>query len=159
MRQDRFLLIVILAITGLVMLSLVIFFIRGGSQEYSLESGPSGVVRNYLLALQKGDYPRAYAYLAEQQGKPDFERFQSDFLTLKREISNVSLQLGSVEQTGEQALVFLTIIHSGNGPFGDVWREDTNALLTSDGTGSWKITRMPYPFWGTSWYPIKMPTP
>ena len=159
MKQDKFLLVVLLAITGLVLLSLVIFFIRRGSQEYSPESSPLGVVRNYVLALQKGDYPRAYAYLAEQQGKPDFEHFQSDFLTLKREILNVSVQLGSMEQTGEQALVFLSIIHPGNGPFGDVWREDTNALLSRDGTGSWTITRMPYPFWGVTWYPIKPPNP
>jgi hypothetical protein len=158
-KQDRFLLVVLLAIAGLVLLSLVLFFMRRGGQEYGLEDTPTGVIRNYVLALQKGDYQRAYAYLAEQQGKPDFERFQSDFLTLKRELSNVSVQLGSEEQTGEQALVLLTIIHPGNGPFGDVWREDASTLLARDGTGSWKITRMPFPFWGSSWYPIKTPIP
>jgi hypothetical protein len=159
MKQDRVLLVVLLGITGLVILSLVLFFARRGGQEYGLEDNPSGVIRNYVLALQKGDYQRAYAYLAEQNGKPDFERFQGDFLTQKRELSNVSVQLGSTEQTGEQAVVLLTIIHPGNWLFGDVWREDTSTLLVRDGTGPWEIARMPYPFWGPSWYPIKTPIP
>ena len=33
---------------------------------YLSEATPEGVAHNYLLALQRGDYPRAYAYLSPQ---------------------------------------------------------------------------------------------
>jgi hypothetical protein len=157
MKQDRFLLAVLLAIVALVILALALFFVRRGDQQYSPGDTPEGVIRNYVLALQNGDYERSYAYLAEDQNKPGFDDYQNDLLSLHRELSNITIQLGETDQTGEKALVGLTLIHSGGGPFADVWREANNALLIRDQNGAWKIARMPYPYWGPAWYPAKPP--
>ncbi len=159
MKQDRFLLAVLLVIIGLAVLALVLFFVRGDQQAYGPEDTPQGVVRNYILAIQKGDLVRAYTYLASENNTPDSDHFQSDLLTQTRDGSRLSVQLGAVEQIGEKAVVFLTVLHPGNGPFSDVWREETNALLVRDISGAWKIVRMPYPYWGPSWYPDKTPSP
>jgi hypothetical protein len=159
MKQDRFLLAVLIVIVALVIIALALFFIRRDDQEYGAEDSPEGVVRNYVLALQKGDYDRAYAYLAEDQNKPSFDSYQNDLLMSRRELANVSVQLGETGQTGEKALVALTVIHAAGGPFADAWREENSALLARDQIGSWKISRMPYPMWGPAWYPVKTLSP
>jgi hypothetical protein len=156
MKHDRFLLVIVLAIAGLVVLALALFFLRRNPQEYILEDTPQGVVHNYVLALQKGEYSRAYDYLAQKTDKPDFERYQTDLLMSKRELDRLSVQLGSVEETGNNAFVRLTIIHPGGGPLADVWREDASALLVRM-DGAWKIIGLPYPFYQPVVYPSKSP--
>ena len=71
MRGDRFLLAILIAIGVLVVLAVVLFYTQGGINDYGLEDTPQGVLRNYILALEKGDYQRAYSYLHDAQGKPD----------------------------------------------------------------------------------------
>ena len=159
MKQDRFLLILLAAVVVLVGVAMILFFARRGGQNYGAEDSPADVLRNYVLAIQKGDYERAYAYLAEDQNKPNFENFQNDLLSMRQELGNVSVQLGETEQTGQKALVALTIIRSASSPFADVWRDNTSAILTQDAQGAWKIARMPYPIWGPGWYPVKAPSP
>lgn len=158
-KHDRFLLVVVLVIAALVIAALTLFFIRRGDQQYGPEDTPEGVVRNYVLALQKGDYERSYAYLSDDDTRPGFEEYQNDLLVLNRELAAISIQLGETNQTGEKALVSMTLLHSAGGPFADIWREANNALLIKDATGAWKIARMPYPFWGAAWYPVKSPNP
>lgn len=157
MKNDRFLMMIILSVAALVIAALALFFIRRDDQQYGPEDSPEGVVRNYLLALQKGDYERSYAYLADDDNKPGFDDYQNDLLVLSRELANISVQLGETNQTGEKALVNLTLIHAAGGPFADSWRETNTALMVKDSTGTWKIARMPYPLWGPAWYPVKSP--
>lgn len=159
MKGDRFLLAILVGIIALVILALALFYSRQGDQEYAAEDVPQGVIRNYALALQSGDYERAYAYLAEGEDKPSYDRFQNDQLLRKQESEQLSLQLGEVEQTGEKAVVSLVIIHPSGGPFADVWRESTSAVLTRDSSGAWKIVSMPYPYWEPAWYLSKIPRP
>ncbi|MBP1693495.1 MAG: hypothetical protein H6Q37_1378 [Chloroflexi bacterium] len=159
MKQDRFLLILLAAVTVLVGVAIILFFLRRGGQNYGAEDSPAGIVRNYVLAIQKGDYERAYAYLADDQNRLNYESFQNDLLGLRQELGNISVQIGETEQTGQKALVALTVIHSASSPFADVWRDNTSAILTQDAQGVWKIARMPYPIWGPGWYPVKAPNP
>ena len=159
MKQDRFLLILMAAVTVLVGVAIILFFLRRGGQNYGAEDSPAGIVRNYVLAIQKGDYERAYAYLADDQNRLNYESFQNDLLGLRQELGNISVQIGKTEQTGQKALVALTVIHSASSPFADVWRDNTSAILTQDAQGVWKIARMPYPIWGPGWYPVKAPNP
>jgi len=159
MKQDRFLLILLAAVTVLVGVAIILFFLRRGGQNYGAEDSPAGIVRNYVLAIQKGDYERAYAYLADDQNRLNYESFQNDLLGLRQELGNISVQIGKTEQTGQKALVALTVIHSASSPFADVWRDNTSAILTQDAQGVWKIARMPYPIWGPGWYPVKAPNP
>lgn len=163
LKQDRFLLAILGAIGLLVVLAVGLFFTRRVPQEYVPDDTPQGVVRNYVLALEQGDYQRAYGYLQDSDNKPDFERFRTDFLTRQLDPKNTALQIGESQQTGEVAVVELVVIRGGGRrPFGgNVYRESTNALLVQDTAGKWVITELPYPYWGWEWYsrPIEVPAP
>lgn len=159
MKQDRFLIVVVSVIVVLVIASITIFFLRSGKQTYRAEDTPQGIVYNYLLALERGDYQRAYEYIGDERNKGTFDDFQEAYLTQQRAISNIAISIGSTDQMGEKAAVTLYLIHSGNGPFGSGWRETGNAVLTQNTTGEWKISNMPYPFWPPNLYPMRVPTP
>ncbi len=151
MKNDRFL-VVILGFIGLFMvLAVVLYLVRQEPQDYGPDDSPQGVVRNYVLALQQGDYSRAYGYLQEGDTKPDFTLFQQ--ATLQNEIGNspVAVQLGEVRITGDHARVSLTLLHFRGDPFSRSWDENSAALLTLK-DGNWRITSMPYPYWGWDWY-------
>ena len=158
-KQDRFLIVILISILGLVILSLVVFFLRGDTQQYGAEDEPQGVLRNYVLALQKDDFQRAYGYLEQGTDSIDYDQFQEVFLTHRQELARISVRLGSVEKTDRKAVVNLTLIHPANGLFNEGWRENSSALLVQDENGIWKIKRMTYPFWGPDWFPIKTPFP
>jgi len=80
MKQDRFLLGILVGIGILVVIALVLFFVRQDKQEYVMDDVPEGVVHNYALALYQGDYQKAYGYLAEREDKPTYEEFRMPFL-------------------------------------------------------------------------------
>ena len=92
MRQDRFLIAILAGIALLILVSLAVFFSRRVSLEYVSDESPKGVVQNYLLALQKLDYQRAYESLASGSQKPEFFRFQQDMTLRQNEISRTSLE-------------------------------------------------------------------
>lgn len=152
MARDRFLLIILLVIVALAALAVGLFFLRQGQQDYVSDDTPQGVVRNYVLALEKKDFQRAYGYLREGQGKPDFERFRQDFLARQLDISGTGVRIGETQPSGDDVLVALVVIRGGGGPFSDVYRESNSAVLTRDAAGAWKIYSMPYPYWGYDWY-------
>ncbi len=154
MRPDRFLIGILAGIGLLVVLALALFFLRRGSQNYGPEDTPPGVVRNYILAISKGDYERAYRYLSEGENKPTYEAFLQAFLTRQVDPANVAAQIGDYQATSKvTALVDLVLIHASSGPFNESYREPNQALLVLDtATGEWKIQRMPYPYWGFDWY-------
>ncbi|MBN1641417.1 MAG: hypothetical protein JXA09_09285 [Anaerolineae bacterium] len=60
---DRFLIGIVAAIAIVVVAALVLTRIRP-EPTYRADEGPEGVAHNYLLALEKGDYARAYGYLS-----------------------------------------------------------------------------------------------
>ena len=152
MKQDRFLLGILIFIGVLVIAALALFFIRQDAQVYVSDSSPDGVIRNYVLALQKQDYQRAYGYLAEKENKPTYDTFRHAFLTNQLNISNNALQVGSVQYLGgDEATVSISVLYDGGGPFSQNWgSDDTASLLQQD--GAWKINYMPYPFFSYEWY-------
>ncbi|HEX7555256.1 MAG TPA: hypothetical protein VF338_01435, partial [Leptolinea sp.] len=75
MKQDRFLVGILIGIGVLVIVALSLFFIRRGAFQYTDDTTPEGTIRNYMLALQKRDFEKAYSYLAEGEFKPDFNAF------------------------------------------------------------------------------------
>jgi hypothetical protein len=150
--RDRFLLGILGSIVALALLAVGLFFLRQGSQDYVSDDTPQGVLRNYVLALEKRDFERAYGYLRQGEGKPDFNRFREDFLARRLDLSGSAVQIGEAQPSGEDALVSLVVIRNGNGPFSDVYREPNTAVLVKDKTGAWKISTMPSPYWGWDWY-------
>lgn len=156
MKQDRFLIGILAFIAILVVISLTLFFTRRPAFDYGAEDTPEGVVRNYILAIQKGEYPRAYSYLAEQEHKPSYTSFEQAFLGNPQGLETVGIRIGKTTQSGSQAWVEVTIVYAGSGgPFGaDRWSNVEKAALVRQ-NGQWKITHMPYPYWAWEWYQVE----
>lgn len=153
MRQDRFLITILIGIAVLVVLSLVLFFVRRGGQGYGPEETPEGVVRNYVIALQQRDYERALGYLAAFENRPDLPRFRQPFASYQeQELAITGLEIGetALAAGGQTAQVYLIVVRGGRGPFTDRYRENTLADLVLEGS-SWKIRSMPYPYWSYDW--------
>ncbi|RCK74895.1 MAG: hypothetical protein ANABAC_1612 [Anaerolineae bacterium] len=159
MKQDRFLAWILVGIVLLVILSLVVYFNRHQALEYGEENSPEGVVRNYVIALLKADYSRAYGYLKEGEFKPDETQFRQAFLTRQLDLRGVSLELGKATITDEIATVELYLIRNANDPFGNSFTENAQATLRRDQDGKWKLEIMPYPYWNWDWYNPSVPVP
>jgi hypothetical protein len=155
MKQDRFLIAILVSIGLLVVLAVVLFFVRQAPPEYQSEETPEGVVHNFILAMQQEDYEYAYRLIQAEENKPTFNKFTQTFISEGRYPENTSVQLGETYITGESARVDLTIIHSSNDPFNSTWDESSSAVLARQ-DGEWKIVSLPYPYWGWDWY---TPTP
>jgi hypothetical protein len=151
MKLDRFLTSILAGIGVLVVVALVFFFVRQGGQAYTTDDTPSGVVHNYMLALSRNDFERAYTYLVQRDPKPTLDQFRQSYLNSRQNIADVSVQLGETTESGDIATVVLYMIYSSGNPFNSSNRNQQNATLARQGS-AWKITEMPYPFWDYSWY-------
>ena len=152
MKQDRFLVGILIFIGLLVIAALVLFFVRQEAPAYGPEDQPEGVIRNYAVALQKGDYSRAYNYLADVSYKPTYDSFLSAFMTRQLDTGNAALQIGEKPlQSDDKATLAITVLYPGSGPFDTGWSSTDKATLVRQ-NGAWKITYLPYPFWGWDWY-------
>jgi len=156
MKQDRFLLGILIFIGLLVVVAVALFFVRNETPSYGPEDTPQGVLYNYAVALQLNDYERAFSYLAEKDNKPTYDTFRQAFMTRQLDPSTSALQIGEVQmlENGE-AWVTVTIQYAGNGVFNSGWSSSDRATLVKQ-NGAWKITYLPNPYWGWDWY---QPTP
>ncbi len=152
MKQDRFLIGILAFIAALIVISLVLFFTRQQPLEYGAEDTPAGVVRNYVIAIQRGDYVRAYGYLADQQKKPSYTQFEQLFLSNPQSLSATGIRLGQTTQSGSQAWVEVTVFYGTGGPFGNSSGDSVEKASLVQQDGHWKITHMPYPYWSWDWY-------
>lgn len=160
MKQDRFLLGILIGIAVLVLLSLVVFFARPSGLEYGEESTPEGVVRNFIVAIHKEDYEKAYAYLAEDEHKPTFEAFSQPLMLAYIDPASNGVEVLTSQTSADRATVKMSIYYNSSDPFsGGYSNTDQASLLRQD--GQWKIRQMPYPFWYYDWYeePYEQPKP
>ncbi len=153
MKRDRFLIAILIGIAVLIVVSLTLFFIRRGETHYSGENTPEGVIQDYVLALQKKDYEKAYGFLAEdtKYRKPDFDEFREFFTTSFESYSRAGLTIGTKSITGDKSFVTVIVQRSYGGPFNDISRSHETVDLVKQ-NGDWKIHEFPNPFWGYSWY-------
>ena len=160
MKQDRFLMGILIGIGALVIAALALFFTRKDSaMTYVAGDSPEGVTHNYLVAVFERDYEKAYSYLADKKDKPTLEQFRASFLQNMVNPSNVGVDIGGVELNGEQAYVTLYIQFGSSDPFSSGYRNEERAILVNQG-GTWKIEQMPYNFWSWDWYqPTPQPVP
>jgi hypothetical protein len=154
MKQDRFLMGILIFIGVLVVAALVLFFARNEKPAYGPEDKPEGVLYNYAVALQLHDYERAYSYLAKKDNQPTYNIFHQAFLTRQLDTSNSALQVGNVQmlENGE-AWVSVTIEYAGNGLLNNGWSNTDKGTLVQQ-NGAWKITYLPNPYWGWDWYQV-----
>ena len=152
MKQDRFLTGILVGIGLLVVVALAVFFTRKDSQTYIPDNTPDGVVHNYVVALLKKDYEKAYGYLAELDYKPTYDNFRKSFLNGTVNPNNGAVDIGTAEITNDEASVEVTMINNPSDPFSTGYRDTQRAILAKQ-NGSWKISSMPiYYFWDYSWY-------
>ncbi|MBN1992176.1 MAG: DUF4878 domain-containing protein [Anaerolineae bacterium] len=151
MKNDRFLIGIVIGILLLVIIAVIMVLARSGRQEdYIADDTPASVVHNYFLAIQRGEFEKAYGYLSDElKSKPDLD----EFIRTVDNGSEASLQIGRSSINGERARVEVSITtYSGGGPFerGHYTREET-VYLRRAGGGNWQVIEYPYPYWGYDW--------
>jgi hypothetical protein len=154
LKQDRFLTGILIGIGAIVIIALALFFMRRGEARYAAEDKPEGVVQNYVLALQKKDFEKAYSYLAEDDNKPEFSTFRDYFVSSFESYNRAGLSMGTSSVTEDTAFVTVIIQQTYGGPFNEISRNHETVDLRMQ-SGAWKIKRFPYPFWGYDWYQNK----
>ena len=152
MKQDRFLIGILIGIVILIVIALGLFFMRQDTQTYRPDDTPEGVAYNYALAVINKDYEKAYGYLADLDHKPTYEQFREAFFSSMVNPRDVGLDVGEAEVDGDDALVELTLIHSPSDPFSGGYSNTDRAQLVRQ-NGKWKLKHMPtYNFWEYNWY-------
>ncbi|MEJ5241837.1 MAG: hypothetical protein WHS87_11625 [Anaerolineales bacterium] len=155
MKKDRFLLGILIGIGILVLLAVVrVLTYSPAEMTYGEETTPQGVVHNYLVAVYRQEYERAYSYLADKAKKPTLDGFRRSFLMGMVDPKQAMVQVGKAEIVDEtQARVEVNIIYVSSDPFGGSYSNVQYAFLVRQ-DGAWKIESMPYPFWDGSWYEV-----
>ncbi len=153
MKQDKFLLGIVIGIGALVVLALVLFFTRKANQPvYQAESQPEGVAFNYVLAIRKQDYSKAYGYLSDKEGKPNYNQFSQAIMLNNNQTSQAIVDIRETFVNGDSATVEIVVLNTTqDGIFSSGWENKENAILERV-DGKWKVTMMPYLFWGYDWY-------
>lgn len=83
---DKFLLAIVIGAILLVILVFIITLTKP-KPDYLPENNPEEVAHNYLFALEKGDYPRAYSYLS-----PNIKGYPEDSDEFIKSIGDYSVQ-------------------------------------------------------------------
>ena len=152
MKQDRFLVGILIGIVVLIIAALLVFFTRENKQTYSSEDTPEGVVHNYVLAVLNKDYQRAYNYLSDLENKPSYDNFRHSFATGSLNPATAGVKIGNAEVTGEDATVEVSMVYTPSDPFSTGYNNVGVAQLVRQ-NGTWKISSMPaYNLWDYSWY-------
>ncbi len=155
MKQDRFLIGILIGIGVLVVAALVVFFTGQSQATYLPEDTPDGVVHNYVLAVLNKDYPRAYGYLADLDSKPSYDTFRQAFAVGRVNPGENGIKVGAAEITGDSATVDVTMLNPSGGPFSSGFNDVGRAQLVMQ-NGTWKISSMPaYNVWDFSWYQLQ----
>ncbi len=154
MKQDRFLIGILVFIGLLVVASLALFFIRPEAAAYQPDDTPEGVVYNFALAIQNNDVTRAYGYLADLEYKPTEAAFRQAILNGYLYTDGYALQVDETQfLDSDEAWVLVTIHYLSSGPFDSGWTSQDHAALVRQ-NGEWKISYMPYPYWSYDWYQV-----
>jgi hypothetical protein len=152
MKQDRFLTGILVGIALLIAAALAVFFTRQNQGIYVPETTPDGVVHNYVLAVLRKDYQKAYGYLADLNNKPSFPQFRQAFAVGRLNPADNGIKIGAASVSGEDASVEVSTVYSPGDPFSSGYSNVGTAQLVLQ-NGAWKISSMPtYNLWDYSWY-------
>ncbi len=155
MKNDRFLVAILIAIALLIVVAIIrVLTYSPPEMTYKEENTPEGVVHNYLVAIYRGDYEKAYSYLVDKEKKPSLETFRRSFLLGIVNPQDAMAQVGKVTFLSDnEARVEVNLIYNTSDPFSSSYTNLQYAFLRRQGD-AWKIETMPYPFWDTSWYEL-----
>jgi hypothetical protein len=148
---DKFLIGIVAAIVLLIVVALVVTLTLPGL-TYQTEDTPEGVAHNYLVALQKEEYERAYSYLSTNlEGYPasaeEFAEHVQDDSWRFRLNTDTTLSVVSARITGSLATVRVRESHFRSG---DLFDTDQSISFFEMGLqleeGEWKIVDADYYF-------------
>lgn len=156
MKQDKFLTGILIGIGVLVVAAVALFFVRQSSLDYVNDDTPEGVIHNYLLALNRENYEKAYSYLADKEDKPSFAHFRQTISTDYAYRSDIGVKILDTDtykgEGSDEAVVQLSISYASSDPIFRSGYSSNNSATLEKQNGEWKITMMPYDFWGWDWY-------
>lgn len=152
MKQDRFLIGILIGIGILVAAALIVFFTRQQQTSYRPDDLPQDVVHNYVLAVMNRDYQKAYGYLADLKDKPTFEEFRQAFAVGRLTPSQTGIKIGGADINGDTASVEVIMVYMPGDPFSSGSDNVGSAQLLLQ-ESAWKISSMPtYNLWDFGWY-------
>ena len=152
MRQDRFLIGILIGIAVLIVAALVVFFTRQTQVTYVSEDAPEGVVHNYVLAVLNKDYQKAYGYLADLDHKPTYDQFRQAFAIGRLGPGSNGIKIGNADVVGDTASVEVSMVNTPGDPFSAGYNDVGSAQLVRQ-NGVWKVSSMPaYNLWDFGWY-------
>ncbi len=156
MKNDRFLTGILAGILILIVLALAMFFMRREQIAYVESDTPEAVLHNYVTALDKQDYRRAFDYVAASAAVPGYTQFVSFQTANRQQNMQAGLEIGAAQISGDTAIVPVTIVRVSGGPLADTYRDPQTATLVRE-QGGWKIVNMAYLYWDWSWAPENNP--
>lgn len=150
---DKFLTGIVVGIVVLVIVAFVVTLTRPES-TYQAEDTPEGVAHNYLLALQKEDYARAYGYLSPTlDGYPasvdEFTDAVARYSWKFRLDTDTTLTVGSSRKVGNRTMVQVRESRfEGGNLIGNNQSITTFDIELELEEGAWKIVDADYYFAG-----------
>ena len=146
--NNKFLLSIVLGVVLLVVVTFAVI-LRRPAPTYQLDEQPGGVAHNYLLALQRQEFERAYGYLSPtlKGYPPSVDRFAADILDNRWDFqfnnnTSVSVVIDSVQVIGEEAVISVrqtTFYRDGFLSSNQYTTTFTMRLRLAQPDGAWKI--------------------
>lgn len=160
MKPKRILNIIIGLCGAMIVLAIFVFFIRDRLPQYMTGEDPESVVSNYLTAILREEYDRAYGYLAEWEEKPSFPAFKEKVQGLNGFQFCVTLAKYYNENQNE-ARIYIDTYNCED----TAWQinmaqprayPDKREVIPNEAQlvrqqGVWKIQQMPLPWWDQGW--------
>ncbi len=151
--SDKMLWLIVGAVVVLVVAAFVLVLLRP-EQDYVADDDPQGVVHNYLLALRRGDYEKAYSYLAPDLQIDDLEEFIDSVEDRRWAFqmgSNVALSIeDSRLSKDDSARVTVRKQVTNNELLGSGQRSDDFSVFLRSENGLWRIYRS-QDYWNSCW--------
>lgn len=153
MKQDKFLLSIVGGTLALVIVAIATALVARLQPPTIPDDTPEGVTYNYFLAMEQGDYRKAYDYLTARVKA----RVKNPAFPFRNPrpvpSSDTRLRVDETVITGDSARLKVTLfVSSSGGLFGvrsEYSQPDVVWLVRED--GAWKIDRFPFPYWDTDW--------
>ena len=145
-RTDRFLIGIVVGVIILLVIAFVLA-LQQPQPSYQPDDTPENVVHNYLLALQKREYERAYSYVSPTlAGYPDsVDQFINDISRNNWQFSNLeegtsTVMVVSSDETGDRAEVSVREnSYYNRGLFDNYQRQSMFEVRLQREASRWKI--------------------
>jgi hypothetical protein len=154
-KTDRFLIGITSFIVVLTSIALIVV-LRRPAPEYLFDQSPGSIAHNYLLALQRQDYERAYRCLS-----PTLKNYPPDLPTFKNNLTIYNwrfsfsadevLSIAATEINGDEATVTVQVTRfEQRGPFESGTETEQFTMSLQREPSGWKLWRAER-YWAPCW--------